>query len=165
MATKKKGKVDIVYGEDLPYWETSRSQLNTWLGRVKKLLDNPDIKSKYVAFAMAEMASCEGGYMIDFEIQGRLYRIKWPILPSRNGKEGSASIQAITMMHHDIKSRIVTAQVLGPENAFLSYMLLDGNRTVGDIVSNGGNLAATLPPLLAAPTKSTDDNIVEGEIV
>lgn len=123
---------DRLYAEQVNYWRTSRSSPDLWLARIKELIKKAG--GTVVADGFGHDAiSGTGAYILGFELAGQPYKIVWPILPSKTGDEVSAKRQAMTMMYHDVKSRIVSAKVLGPRAAFFSYLMLPGGQTASQL--------------------------------
>jgi len=137
-----------LYAEEVNYWKTSRSSPDLWLARIKELIRKADGIVLADGFGH-DATSGRGAYMLGFELAGQTYKIVWPILPTKTDDQQSAKRQAMTMMYHDVKSRIVSAKVLGPRAAFFSYLMLPGGKTVSELAVP--DLLDTLPTLLGGP--------------
>lgn len=78
-----------------------------------------------------------------------MFKLMWPVLPSREGNVKAARIQAATMLYHDVKAKVVTAKVLGTRAAFFQYLLLPDGRSASEATTP--ELANQIPQLLALP--------------
>jgi len=122
-----------LYAEQVNYWRTSRSSPDVWLERIKKLITKAGGTVLADGFG-SDAITGRRLYMLGFELVGiERYKIVWPVLPSKTGDEQSAKRQAMTMMYHDVKSRIVSAKVLGTRAAFFSYLMLPGGQTASQL--------------------------------
>lgn len=138
----------LPFAEDINYWQTGKSSPDTWIDNAQKEIKA--IGGKILGWAFgSENSTGRAAYMLEFELSGDRFKIVWPVLPTRNGKnEVSARIQAATMLYHDVKARCVTAKVLGKRSAFFSYLLLPDGRTAAAVATP--ELATTLPDLFGA---------------
>lgn len=136
-----------VYAEDINYWETSRVPPNDWMEKARREIEGAGGTVLAEAFG-----SDEGGraaFMLGFSLGGERFRIVWPVLTSKTGKERGARIQAATMLYHDVKARAVAAKVLGSRAAFFSFLLLPDGRTMAQVATP--ELERMLPRLLSQP--------------
>ena len=134
-----------LWAEDLPYWKTSQSTPDTWHDRTVFMIE------KAGGLITASGYGSQGeqsAYMITFRLDGEQFRIIWPVMPSKTGNVKAAKVQAATMMHHDVKARLVSAQVLGARAAFFNWLMLPDGRTATSV-----GLAELLPPMLVAPVQ------------
>jgi hypothetical protein len=46
--------------------------------------------------------------MLEFDLGGERYKVVWPVLPTKTGKDRAARVQAATALYHDVKARCVT---------------------------------------------------------
>ncbi len=141
-----------LYAEQINYWRTSKSSPDVWLARTRVLI------AKAGGQVMAEGYGSEpqtgrGLVMIAFELGGDRFKIVWPILPTKTGDDQAARRQAATMLHHDVKSRCISAKVLGPRPAFFSYLMLPGGQTVSEL--GAPDLVQVLPTFLGGPRALT----------
>jgi hypothetical protein len=134
----------LPYGEELPYWQTGKSDPQKWIDLAQSELRRAGGKILGHAYG-SDTQSSRAAYMIHFELSGEAYKIIWPVLPSRSRNERAARLQAATMLYHDTKARCVAARVLGPRAAFFSYLLLPDGRTASQAATP--ELAAALPAL------------------
>jgi len=123
---------ELPYAEHINYWRTSRSSPDLWLARIKELITKAGGTILADGFGH-DATSGTGAYMLGFDLAGQTYKIVWPILPTKTDDQQSAKRQALTMMYHDVKSRIVSAKVLGPRAAFFSYLMLPGGQTASQL--------------------------------
>lgn len=136
--------MELPYAEDVGhYWQTSQSSPDKWVDRAKKVLEN--LGGKILADGYGS-AKGRAAFMLAFEINGRKYKIVWPVLPTYSGKESSAKRQAATMLFHDVKAKAMVASVLGEEVAFFSYMMLPDGRVSSELAEP--ELAEAFPKLL-----------------
>lgn len=125
------------------YWKTSQSTPDTWLDRTE------DMIKKAGGGVLASGFGAQGdraAYMIEFIMDEERIRIAWPVLPSKKGDVKAAKVQAVTMMYHDIKARLVSAQVLGTRVAFFNWVMLPDGRTASSVA-----LSELIPAMIAAP--------------
>lgn len=135
----------LPYAEDVNYWQTGKSSPDTWIDNAQKEIKA--IGGKILAWAFGMEASTgRAAYMMEFDLGSERFKIVWPVLPSRTGKnEASARIQAATMLYHDVKARCVSAKVIGKRSAFFSYLMLPDGRSVASVTTP--ELAEQLPDL------------------
>lgn len=155
------------YAEDVNYWRTSKSSPDLWLARIKELIRKAGGRVLADGFGH-DAISGRGAYMVGFDLAGQPYKIVWPILTSKTGDEVSAKRQAMTMMYHDVKSRIVSAKVLGLRAAFFSYLMLPGGQTASQLAVPelldalptflGGHRA--LPPNESTTAEENDQDVI-----
>lgn len=60
-------------------------------------------------------------------------------------------VQAATMLYHDVKSRCVSARVMGIRSAFMGYLLFENGQTASQM-SNADYLML-VPNILMLPAK------------
>ncbi len=131
-----------INAEDLGhYYMTSKSSPDSWLDKTEELIRGHGGKILARAFSQAEGRAA---YLLGFELQGERYKVVWPVLPTKRSAE-AARVQAVTLMHHHIKSLIMAAKVLGNRTAFFAHLLLPDGRTTAQVAD--AELAATLPDL------------------
>ena len=119
------------YAEKINYWKTGRSSPDSWIEKTERQIEN--LGGKVLAQGFGSNADGKAAYMIGFEIKNKKFKVIWPVLLTESGKDKQAAkIQAATMLYHDIKSRCISATVLGIETAFFSYLLLPDGRTAAE---------------------------------
>ena len=89
--------------------------------------------------------------MLGFRVGPDCFKIVWPVLPSKSGKDRAARVQAATLLYHDVKARCISASVLGVRTAFFNFVLLPNGRTAGDLATP--ELADSLPEFLSPPRR------------
>lgn len=139
---------DQVYAEDVNYWKTSKSSPDVWLARTRVLI----AKAGGVVLAEgygSEPQTGRGLVMLSFALGGDRFKLVFPILLTRGGDDQAARRQAATILHHDVKSRCVTAKVLGGRAAFFSYLMLPGGKSVSEL--GAPDLVQVLPSFLGGP--------------
>lgn len=119
----------LPYAEDCNYFKTSQSGADDWLDRAGKLIEDfggTVLRSAYGFEAQDGRAA----YMLEFMLFDDTFRSVFPVLPTRiKGHERAARVQAVTILYHDIKAKIMTAQILGTRSAFFSYLVLPSGQT------------------------------------
>ncbi|MGD9725206.1 MAG: hypothetical protein AB7R40_22500 [Nitrospiraceae bacterium] len=144
----------LPFAEDLNYWQTGASAPDKWIDDAQAELRAIGGKIHGWAFG-AETNAGRSAYMLDFELDGERYKIVWPVLPTRSGKnEAAARRQAATMLYHDIKNRCITAKVQGKRSAFFSYLLLPDGRTAATVATP--DLADQLPDIFRPKLLTTE---------
>ena len=152
---------ELPYAEDINYWKTGRSSPDTWIAKTERQIQSLD--GKVLAEAFGKDASGNSAFMLAFEIGEDKFKVIFPVLPSKSGNEGAARIQAATMLYHDIKSKCISATVLGTRAAFFSYLLLTDGKTTTDFETD--DLRPMLNDLFGTSTNllASGDEIIEGE--
>ena len=154
--------MELPYGEDVNYWQTSNSSPDTWMEKTKKLITGLGGQVLMEGFG-SEPTTGRSAFMLAFEIEGDNFKVVWPVLPSKTKKELAARRQAATMLYHDTKARCLSAVVLGVQAAFFSYLLLPDGRTA--VEASLPELAEGIPSMFAANQLEAGDNIIEGEVL
>jgi hypothetical protein len=114
-----------MHAEDMNYWKTSKSNESTWLDRaIKQIEDKAHGRDPKTGAA---------ALMLQFQIGEEYFKIVWPILESRAGNLKSATVQAATLMFHDVKARCMTAKILGARTAFFAYYMLPDGRSASEV--------------------------------
>jgi hypothetical protein len=150
MAVSK--KPGLSYAEGLPYWQTSKSGVESWIEKIKKEITRyPSLKGKVVTEAVMTIDDVSS-IVLEFELQGDLFRIQWPVMKSKSGNQRAEKVQAATMIFYDVKARVITALVLGARAAFLSFLLLPDGTVAGTRTSS--QLQAQLPTVFLLPEGS-----------
>lgn len=150
---------ELPYAEDVNYWETSQTSPDSWIDKTERLIISKGGRVIKEAYGN-EPTLNRAAYMLIFEIEGDLFKIIWPVLPSKTHKDRSARIQAATMLYHDIKAKCLSAEVLGSRTAFFSYFLLPDGRSVTE--ASIPELSQGIPALFNPRLNSGE--IVDGEI-
>ncbi len=121
---------NLPFAEDINYWKTSQSSPDTWIERAIKLIKDFGGRVGMYGFG-TDHHTGRHAYMLVFEINNDTFKLVWPVLSTESSKdEVAAKRQAATLLHHDIKARLLTATVLGHRTAFFNYMMLPDGRTV-----------------------------------
>lgn len=131
--------MELPFAEDIGhYWCTGNSSPETWMDKTCKLIGGLGGTVLTEGFGRTEDRAA---YMLTFKFGNDVFKVVWPVLPSRTGKEMAARRQAATLLHHDIKAKAITASVFGTKAAFFSYVLLDDGRVASSLaVPELGNL-------------------------
>lgn len=145
------------YAENLNYWKTSNASADAWMEKTRTLLKRH--KGELKSEAYGRDSNGNAAFLVEFEIDGDAFKVVWPVLPSLTRNVLTAKIQAATMIHHDIKSRLIAAAVLGARSAFFAYLQLPSGQTVYE--ASLTTPLSGVPKLLLPPT--TPVGVVEGE--
>lgn len=135
---------ELPFAEDVNYWQTGHSSPDVWLVRATAQIES--VGGVVVQEAFGKDADGHSAYLLTFIINEERYKLMWPVLPTKSGKELAARIQAATLLYHDVKARCMTARVLGPRAAFFTYYLLPDGRPAGFVATP--ELVAQLPKML-----------------
>ena len=123
--------MELPHAEDIGhYWQTGSSSPEVWLEKAKKLIE--EIGGEIIAEGFGS-AQGRAAYMIAFGVSDDKFKVVFPMLPSRTGRELAARRQAATLLYHDIKAKCMTAAVLGSKAAFFSYLMLPDGRTTSEL--------------------------------
>jgi len=123
--------MELPFAEDIGhYWQTGQSSPDSWMEKTCKLIASLGGTVTAEGFGRTEGRAA---YMLAFEIGGDNFKVVWPVLSSRTGKDQAARRQAATLLHHDIKAKAMTASVLGTKAAFFSYVQLPDGRTASSV--------------------------------
>lgn len=120
----------VLYAEDFNYWKTGQSSPDRWMERSKALILSHGGKGVKEGFLSGGEKAF---YILSFELQGHTFRAIWPVLPTLEGNEYAAKVQAATALHHEIKARLLAAKVVGAVEAMLSWKLLADGRSAGEV--------------------------------
>jgi len=112
---------NILCGEEVNYWMTSRSSADDWIDKTVKLLES--FGGLDVDWVYGKQGA-QSAYLIQFELLETRYKIIWPVLESKTGNIRAARVQAATLIYHDVKAKCLTARVLGIRAAFFNYLML-----------------------------------------
>ncbi len=74
----------------------------------------------------------KSAFMIQFHFDGEDYRIVWPVLESKTDNELAAKRQAATMLYHDVKAKLISAQIIGIKTAFFSWICLPNGKVASE---------------------------------
>jgi hypothetical protein len=153
----------LPYAETVNYWETSRSSADSWIDKAKKEISQ--IGGRVIAEAFgSEPQTGRSAFMLAFDAGGQHFKIVWPVLSSKTGKDKSARIQAATFLYHDVKAKCMVAKVFGVRKAFFEYLMLPDGRVTSDLASD--EMANLLPDIFNSNVKtlkSGDEDITDGE--
>ena len=149
---------ELPYGEDVNYWQTGQSSPDTWIVKTKKLILGLGGQVLMEGFGSDLDRSA---FMLAFEIEGDNFKVIWPVLPSKTGKDLAARRQAATMLYHDTKAKCLSAVIIGARAAFFSYLMLPDGRTA--VEASIPELQEDIPSLFSTPQLDSGNDVVEGE--
>lgn len=141
------------------YYKTSRTSPDSWLMRIEGLIEGHGGHVVGHGFGR-NGAQAREAYMFRFELDGEQYKIIWPVLPTEQSKL-AARIQAVTLMYHDVKQRIVSAAVLGNRAAFFQYLMLPNGYTASEVADQ--DLLAAWSGLRRPLLTEVTDDVIDGE--
>ena len=133
----------IIYAEDVNFWQTGQSSPDTWIDRTKRQIE--DLGGKVEGEAFGSDSEGRAAYMLVFRVGNDSFKIVWPVLPTRTKRPQAAKIQAATMLYHYVKSVCLYAVVVGPRLAFFSHLVLADGRMASQV--SGDELASMSPEL------------------
>lgn len=136
--------MNLPAAEDVNYWRTGRSAVDSWIDKCCRLID--EVGGTIIQKGMI-WQNGDSVCLLAFSIDGESYRVGWPVLKTRAGDsdDPAARIQAATFMYHDVKAKVMIAKVLGPRCAFIGNLMVTKNSTVGEL--NNLQLQKALPQL------------------
>ena len=141
--------MELPYAEDVKhYWKTGSSSPDTWIDKAKKQIEEVGGYVSAEGFGSVEGSAA---YMLAFEIDEENYKVIFPVLPTKSGKNMDAKRQAATMLYHDIKAKCMVSSVLGSRVAFFSYLQLQDGRVISTIANP--ELAQKLPIMITERSK------------
>lgn len=145
-----------LFAEDVNYWQTGQSAPDVWMDKAKRQLEK--IGGIVLAEGFGSDIHGRSAYMLQFQIENVVYKLVWPVLPSKTGRVSAARRQAATMIYHDVKAKCVSSQVLGHRSAFFSYMQLPDGRTA--VEATVPELTEGIPRMLL-PRRNQEDTYGE----
>ena len=110
--------------EKLRYWKTGSGSPDGWVDKTIKILQ--EYGAVFTGRAHGhDMTTGQEAYMMQFTLEGEKYKIVWPVLePKKEVDRNASRRQAATMLHHDVKARLMYATVHGTRNAFLPMLIV-----------------------------------------
>jgi len=105
------------------------------------------IKGKVISQAYGTIAD-KAAFQLMFQIGDDVFKVSFPVLPSKTGNLKAAKVQAATILYHDVKAKIVLAKVLGTRAAFFTYLLLPDGRAASEAANP--EIVQLMPKLLAS---------------
>lgn len=134
-----------IYAEDVNYWKSGTSAPDTWIDKALKLIEEKGGTITATGYGH-DAVSGRAAYMVGFDADGESFKVVWPVLESRNGDHAAARRQAATMLFHDVKAKMIAAQVLGFRVSFFQWIKLPSGAVAYQLT--GPELEDQLPPLL-----------------
>lgn len=121
---------DLPFAEDMPYWKTSKSGVESWMDKTEVLIDS--IGGRVDTRIIGKSGGKEG-IMFGFFINGDAYKLMWPVLPTKKEADrGAALRQCATMIYHDTKARINRIRIFGPRVVFSDWLVLESGKTLAE---------------------------------
>lgn len=127
------------------YYNTSRRTPDTVFAMTKKLIEK---RGGWVTRSANIQDGDNELFLIEFIYDKKVYRLSWPVLPTRKSAL-AARRQAATAQYHDVKAALVRADFMGFERAFKTWLAIDAKRTVSDLTHE--EISSALPKLLEPP--------------
>lgn len=135
-----------MYAEDVNYWKTGRSDVDTWIERAKK-----EIRAVagvvHGSGSYTDDATGRGVIFIRFSFGNDEFNLKWVVLESKAGDIAAARRQAATALYHDVKAACVKLKFFGARAAFLPYLLLPDGSGKNLMEASGTDMIKLLPAL------------------
>lgn len=119
---------DLPWGPNLPFWKSGRSEPGTWIEKTAKLISRWDGAEVLGSGYQRDPSTDVMAYVVAFTVHGASYRAVWPVLEHDERHQLAARRQAATMLYHDVKNRLLAAEVFGFRAAFMQYMALPDGR-------------------------------------
>jgi len=113
----------VEFSEQCNYFKTSKAAPDMWFEKTENIICEKGGEVLQSGFGN-EPSVGRAAYMLRFSIKDAVYKIIWPVLPSENGEKMAARRQAATMLFHDVKAKLIAAQVLGSRIAFFQWVEL-----------------------------------------
>lgn len=134
---------ELPYAEDINYWQSSQTAPDTWIDKAVKLIENfgGDVLGEGYGKSNGRAA-----YLITFDYEDEVYKVIFPVLPTKGTNERAARIQAATLLYHDVKAKLLLATIMGVRTAFFQYLMLPDGRTVTQL--SNPEIADSFPKLL-----------------
>jgi hypothetical protein len=151
--------IENLYAEEVGhFWHTSKTPAETWIERTIKLIKDHGGKPLQSLIG-ADMETGRSAFLLVFQFDQETYKISWPVLKTKTKDEKGAKIQAATLLHHVVKTKLMEAMVLGTRVAFFSFLMLPDGRTASEI--NAPDIAELFLPkdVKQLPTGETVDGI------
>ncbi len=153
---------ELPFAEDTNYWKTGQSSPDTWTDKAIAQIEH--LGGEVLTYAFGhDHARGRQGFMLEFAIDGEVFKIVWPVLPTRGKDNRSARRQSATLLYHDVKARCISAAILGKRAAFFSYLVLPDGRTAAEVATPA--LADAAPEMfrrqLPAPEMTVDGIVRE----
>lgn len=137
-----------IYAEEVNYWQTSQKAADTWIDDA--IDEIKAISGKVLGYAYGTQSDGRSAFMMEFSLDDERFKIIWPVLPSKTGKDRAAKVQAATALYHDVKARCVTVKFMGKRQAFFNYLVLPDGRTAAQ--ATGDELVKLTPQLFMLPS-------------
>lgn len=130
---------ELPYAEDCAYWKTGRSDPSTILEQVVKMIQD---HGGIVTQEMLGRVGNNAGVLVEFSVAGDSFRVAWPVLDSKYENPPQADFkaakrQAVTFVKHDVKAKLMAAEVLGFKAAFTGNLITDSGQTVTEFMNQG----------------------------
>jgi len=123
----------LPFAEDLGhFWKTSKTSADNWIDKTIGLIRAHGGKPLQ-SMTGQDMQSGKSTFLLAFQFNGEVYKISWPVLPSREKDEKAAKTQAATLLYHTVKAKFLEAEILGMRTAFLPFLALPDGRTAAQM--------------------------------
>ena len=123
-------KNELPFAEDMPYWKTSKSGIESWLDKTETLIEG--IGGRVDTRIVGKSGGSEG-ILFGFFIDSDAFKMMWPVLPVKKETDrGAALRQCATMIYHDTKARINRIRIFGPRVVFSDWLVLESGKTLAE---------------------------------
>ena len=140
----------LPFAEDVSYWRSGSSSPEKWIEDAAKLIQKRGGRVLLSASGLDESTD-RLAYCLRFQFKDDVFSVVWPVLNCKRGKPADTETvrrrQAATMLFHDVKAKLIAAEVLGARRAFFSHLVLPDGRTIVDHAQD----VAALPQILSTP--------------
>lgn len=139
----------LPFGEDVNYWKTSKSGVDTWMAKTANLIN--EIGGEIISESFSNLPKTgQAAFLLEFTHGVDTFKIIWPVLPTRyDGEEPAARRQAATFMYHDVKAKCMKAKIFGIRGAFFPFLVLPGGSVAAQLSSP--EVMKRVPKLLVSP--------------
>ncbi len=98
----------VEFAEQCNYFKTSKSSPDVWFEKTEEIISEKGGEVLQSGFGN-EPSISRAAYMLRFSMEGQIYKIVWPVLPSEFGETMPARRQAATMLFHDVKAKLIAS--------------------------------------------------------
>lgn len=152
--TTRPEKDQLPFAEEVSYWRSGSSSPEKWLEGAARLIQKRGGRVLLSASGL-DQTTDRLAYCLRFQFQDDVFSVVWPVLNCKRGKPADTETmrkrQAATMLFHDVKAKLMAAEVLGARRAFFAHLVLPDGRTIVDHAQD----VAALPQILDSTPRLT----------